>query len=196
MLKIYEKLVQGLLDKGFESVDNWLSEDELVGLRKSLLGHLQDDHFHFAGVGNKENLQALEKIRNDQIYWIDSAKINIWEESFFNKINEFTDYLNRTCYTGISSHEFQYAIYDVGSYYKKHVDIFKNDDKRQFSIVFYISENWKCGDGGELRIYTDNNSIEIQPIPGRMVFFRSDIAHEVLKSNSKRLSLTGWLKSN
>ncbi|MDD7887453.1 2OG-Fe(II) oxygenase [Flavivirga sp. 57AJ16] len=196
MLRTYEKLIQGLLDKGFESVDNWLTDDELIGLRKSLLKHQENDHFHFAGIGNKENLQTLEKIRSDRIYWIDPSKANPWEEIFFKKINDYVDYLNRTCYTGIRSYEFQYAIYDIGSYYKKHIDTFKNDDKRQFSIVFYISDHWKQGDGGELKLYTNNAVTEIQPIPGKMVFFKSDMAHEVLKSNSKRLSITGWLKSN
>ena len=195
MLSTYEKLIQGLLDKGFESVDNWLTQEELVCLRKSLLVHYENDDFHTAGIGNKINLQTLEKIRNDHIYWVDFSKANECELLFHSKISNFVDYLNRTCFTGIQSFEFQYAVYDEGSFYKKHVDRFVNDDKRQFSIVFYLSEDWKEGDGGELRLYLDQEKHEIQPIPGRMVFFQSDIPHEVLVSNRMRLSLTGWLKS-
>lgn len=195
MLSTYEKLIQGLLDKGFESVDNWLTQEELVCLRKSLLVHYENDDFHNAGIGNRINLQTLEKIRNDHIYWVDFAKANECEQLFHSKISDFVDYLNRTCFTGIQSFEFQYAVYDEGSFYKKHVDRFVNDDKRQFSVVFYLSEDWVEGDGGELRLYLDQEEHEIQPIPGRMVFFQSDIPHEVLVSNRIRLSLTGWLKS-
>ncbi|WP_046745127.1 2OG-Fe(II) oxygenase [Kordia zhangzhouensis] len=195
MLDIYEQLIQGLLDKGFGSVDNWLTHEELVGLRKSLLTHQENDHFHAAGIGNKDNLLVLKKIRNDQIYWLNRTKANHWEQLFLEKIDAYVDYLNRTCFTGIQSCEFQYAIYDKGSYYKKHVDRFKNDDKRQFTIVFYLSEAWKQGDGGELRLYTEDTFTEIQPIPGRMVFFRSDIEHEVMMANAQRLSLSGWMKS-
>ena len=195
MLDIYEKLIQGLLDKGFASVDNWLSSDELIGLRKSLLQHQKDNRFHSAGIGNKENLVTIKKIRNDAICWLDPSKANKFEQQFFKKIDDFTNYLNATCFAGIRSYEFQYAIYYKGSFYKKHVDVFKNDDKRQFSMVFYLTKEWKKGDGGELMLYVNDIEVEIQPIPGRMVFFKSDIPHEVLVSNFKRLSLTGWMKS-
>lgn len=196
MLGIYETLIQGLLDKEFGSVDNWLSNEELIGLRKSLLTYQENNFFHFAGVGSKDNLQIIKDVRSDQIHWLDPAKANLFEQQFFEKIGDFTEYLNRTCYSGIDSYEFQYAIYQKGSYYKKHIDQFRDNDKRRFSIVFYLTEDWQPGDGGELRLYTDNETIEIQPLPGRTVFFRSDLAHEVSKSNRERLSLTGWLKVN
>jgi SM-20-related protein len=195
VFSIYEKLIQGLLVKGFESVDDWFTADELIGLRKSLLKQYENDHFHIAGIGNKDNFQTVRTIRSDRIYWIDQLNPAPSEMVFYKKINEFVDYLNQTCYAGIQSHEFHYARYDVGSFYKKHIDKFKNDDKRQFSMVFYISDSWTRGNGGELMIYANDTITEIQPIPGRMVFFRSDIPHEVLDCNNKRLSITGWLKS-
>ena len=196
MLGLYETLIDGLLEKGFQSVDNWLTNDELIGLRKSLLAHHENNCFYNAGIGNKAQLQTIKSIRNDLIFWLDPLKANAFEENFLQKINDFVAYLNRTCYTGIRSHEFQYAIYNVGAFYKKHVDTFKNDDKRKFSVVFYLTENWQPGDGGELKIFANDTVEEIQPIGGRLVFFNSDIPHEVLKSNTKRLSLTGWLKTS
>lgn len=195
MLETYETLIEGLLDKGFESVDDWLTNDELIYLRKSLLQHQEKNNFHMAGIGNKDNLQTVKVIRNDHIFWLDPLKANPHEQKFLEKIQDYVEHLNRTCYTGIKSYEFQYAIYKEGSFYKKHIDRFVNDDSRQFSVVFYLTEAWKEGDGGELVLYLENSEETIQPIPGRMVFFRSDIPHEVLKSNIKRLSLTGWMKS-
>ena len=196
MFSVYEKLIQGLLEKGFGSVDNWLTPDELTCLRKSLLVHYENDDFHLAGIGNKENLQTVKKIRTDQIYWLDSSKANDCETLFLNKFKDFIDYLNRTCYTGINSYELHYAVYEEGSFYKKHIDQFQNDDRRQFSVVFYLTEDWKTGDGGELILYSSKSITKIEPLPGRMVFFKSELPHEVLTSNTKRLSLTGWLKTN
>lgn len=196
MFNTYEKLIQGLLDKGYESVDNWFDSKELACLRKSLLMHRENEDFHSAGIGNKENLQTIRAIRNDHIYWLDPTKANECEKKALAKIDEFVLYLNRTCFTAISSYEFQYAIYNKGAFYKKHIDQFVNDNKRLFSVVFYLSESWKNGDGGELLLYTNNSVSRITPIPGRMIFFKSDIPHEVLTSNNTRLSLTGWLKSN
>ena len=195
MFETYETLIQGLLDKGFASVDHWLSAEELIGLRKSLRVHYDNDQFHLAGIGNKDQLQLIRKIRNDHIYWLDASIANPIEKQFLQKITDFTDYLNRTCFAGIRSFEFQYAVYEEGSFYKKHVDQFQNDDKRQFSMVFYLSDAWTPGDGGELLLYDKQEVTEIQPIPGRMVFFRSDLEHEVVTSYRQRLSLTGWLKS-
>jgi SM-20-related protein len=148
-----------------------------------------------AGIGNRENLQTIERIRNDHIYWLDPVLANVHETKFLNSIEDFVSHLNRTCYTGITSHEFQYAVYDIGSFFKKHIDQFQNDRSRQFSVVFYLSEKWDNDDGGELLIYTEQGVTKIEPKPGRMVFFRSDLPHEVLTSYHQRLSLTGWMKS-
>lgn len=196
MYQTYETLIQGLLDKGFGSVDNWFSEDELIGLRKSLLAQYDKDNFHVAGIGNKHHLQKEKTIRNDQVYWLNKASVNVSEVAFFQKINEFVDYLNRTCFAGIQEHEFHYAVYEEGSFYKRHVDRFKNDTRRQFSFVSYLTEDWQDGDGGELVIYNhDESKIIVQPTPGRVVFFTSDLPHEVLVSKTQRLSLTGWMKT-
>jgi SM-20-related protein len=195
VIEVYEKMIQGLLEKGFESVDNWFTTEELVGLRQSLLQRYEKDQFHHAGIGNKENLKTITKIRSDQIYWLDRAKANEFESSFFQKMNDFIQYLNRTCFAGIQESEFHYAIYEAGSFYKKHVDRFQNDDRRQFSFVCYLTENWREGDGGELLMYKDEEPERIEPTAGRVVFFSSEIPHEVLLSHQLRLSLTGWLKT-
>ena len=194
-MSTYEQLIQGLLEKGFASVDNWLAPGELDCLRKSLLIHYEQERFHSAGIGNWENLQVVERIRNDHIYWLDAKKANDCERAFLEKIDDFVQYLNRTCFAGIRSFEFQYAFYEEGSFYKKHVDRFQNDDRRQFSMVFYLSEKWHEGDGGELLIYTDETVTRVEPVSGRVVFFRSEIPHEVLPTRIPRLSLTGWMKS-
>lgn len=196
MLNIYEKLIQGLLDKGFASVDNWLSQQELIDLRKSLFKHQEQQNFHLASIGKNENYQTLKEVRNDTIFWLNPTTANACEQQFLQKITNFTNYLNRTCFTSIRSHEFQYAIYKQGAFYKKHVDQFKNDDKRQFSMVFYLTEQWQEGDGGELLLYTKSGITTIQPVSGRMVFFKSNLPHEVVTSNCNRLSLTGWLKTS
>ena len=195
MFETYETLIHGLLEKGFGSVDHWLSTEVLIGLRKSLLLRYNDDLFHSAGIGNKDNLQMIKKIRNDHIYWLDAAIANPFEKEFLQKVQGFMNYLNETCFAGIHNFEFQYAVYEKGSFYKKHVDRFMNDNKRQFSLVFYLSEAWHPGDGGELLLYSDAMITTIQPIPGRIVVFRSDLPHEVVTSNIQRLSLTGWMKS-
>jgi SM-20-related protein len=195
VLQNFEKLIQGLLVKSCGSVDGWFSQDEQDCLRKSLLKHYQQDEFHLAGIGKHAYFQKEKEIRNDQVYWLSKAEANACELRFFQLVDEFVAYLNRTCFAGIRSYEFHYALYEQGSFYKKHVDQFMNDDRRQFSFVTYLTEFWEPGDGGELILYLKKERVTVQPIPGRALFFRSEIPHEVLPANKKRLSITGWLKS-
>jgi SM-20-related protein len=91
--------------------------------------------------------------------------------------------------------ECHYAYYDTGSFYKKHIDQFRSDSGRKYSMVLYLNENWQPHMGGQLVLYADQD-VQIDPLGGRMVFFKSDkIAHEVLLSNAPRLSIAGWLKT-
>lgn len=195
MYEKYETLIQGLLDKGYGSVDNWYSPAELDCLRKSLRSHYTQDDFHAAGIGKLENFRKVGKVRSDQVYWLDRAAANDCEEQFFARMDEFTQYLNRTCFAGIRDMEFHYAVYEAGSFYKKHVDRFQNDGRRLFSFVSYLTESWQEGDGGELVLYPDDEVVKIEPLPGRVIFFKSDLLHEVLVANAQRFSLTGWMKT-
>ena len=192
---IGDVLPRKLLEKGFESVDNWYSSEELSGLRTSLLRRYEKQAFAMAGIGKNQYHQREEKIRNDQILWLNKTDANDFENRFFEKMDDFVIHLNRTCFAGIRDYEFHYAVFEKGAFFKKHADRFKNDDRRQFSFVSYLTENWQKGDGGEIILYANGQEIKIEPIPGRVIFFSADLQHEVLPTNIQRLSLAGWLKT-
>ena len=195
MNQVYEALIQNLLGNDFGSVDNWFSEEELSGLRKSLLNRYHAEEFKLAGIGNQINLQKDTTIRNDRILWLDKKEENPLEKVFFNRLDEFIEYLNHTCFTSIRDYEFHYAVYEEGSFYKKHVDQFNNDPRRKYSFILYLNEDWDIEDGGELVIYKNGKHI-VKPHGGTIVFFSSaNIEHEVLPAKKQRLSLTGWLKT-
>lgn len=190
----YEQLIQLLLGKKFGSVDDWFSSDELFGLRQSLIDRYQDDAFRLAGIGNQHSETRERSIRSDQIHWLYKSDLVPSEQVFFERIDGFVDYLNRTCFAGIQSYEFHYAVYESGTFYKRHSDQFNNDDRRRFSMVLYLNEDWQPDDGGQLALY--NNGVEIiEPTFGKLLFFESDIEHEVLLSKAPRYSLTGWLRT-
>lgn len=194
MQAVYEELIEGFLEKGFGSVDQLFSSEEITELREVLLKRYEDERFRLAGIGSLGDYQKETSIRNDQIHWLNESSENPTDQMFFQRIRGFEDYLNRTCFAGIRSREFHFAVYEEGSFYKRHSDQFNNDDRRQFSLVLYLTESWKEDDGGELIIYTDQVT-QIRPTTGKLVFFRSDIEHEVKLSNAQRLSLTGWMRT-
>ena len=99
---------------------------------------------------------------------------------------------------GILQKEFHYAIYPEGTFYKRHLDTFQNDDRRKLSIVCYLNEaNWPKENGGELTLYLEEKPLDLLPLPGRIVIFESQVLeHEVkVVKASERLSITGWLKT-
>jgi SM-20-related protein len=193
----YEKIIDDLLNQQFSIVDDFFSETETTSLRDSLLSKYQEDEFKKAAIGNQFNEQIIKSIRGDFISWIDENNANQAESLFFGKVEDFVQYMNRTCFLGIQDKEFHYALYPEGTFYKKHLDTFQNDSRRKLSIVCYLNEeDWKEEFGGELVIYKENEDIAILPMKGRVVIFESQVLeHEVKPVKKERLSITGWLKT-
>ena len=148
-----------------------------------------------AGIGNDAVQDSQQKMRGDKIYWMDKSHDNIHEKEFLLLIDNFIERLNSTCYTGINAYEFHYAVYEEGSFYKKHRDQFRNDSNRKYSLITYLNENWLEEDGGQLLLYQDGSTQKILPRSQTAVFFKSDeMEHEVALANRTRMSISGWLK--
>lgn len=194
---IYEKVIVDLLEQQYSVVDDFFTSEEVEGLRNILLAKYEEDEFKKAAIGNQFNEQIIKTIRGDFISWINESDLVKEEKIFFDKVNHFKDYMNRTCFLGIQEHEFHYAVYPKGTFYKRHLDVFNNDDSRKLSLVCYLNdENWQPEFGGELVIYKPLEEIKIYPLKGRVVIFESQIVeHEVRPVEKMRLSITGWLKT-
>ncbi|PHQ31324.1 2OG-Fe(II) oxygenase [Leeuwenhoekiella nanhaiensis] len=199
---VYEQVISDLLGQNYSIIDDFFDADEIAELRDSLKTVYETDLFKKAAIGNRLNEEIDKKIRGDYIYWINEAEGRAVERRFFAKINDLVAYLNRTCFLGILQKEFHYAVYPTGTFYKRHLDTFQNDDRRKLSIVCYLNdETWLAGNGGELTIYLPNESreevLDIIPRPGRVVIFESQVLEHEVKPvlASERLSITGWLKT-
>ncbi|MDX1544905.1 MAG: 2OG-Fe(II) oxygenase [Christiangramia sp.] len=198
---LYEQIIADLLEKNYSIIDNFFEEAEVNILRQSLLIKYEEENFKKAAIGNRTNEIIVKSIRGDFILWINEADAGEAENLYFNKINSLVEYLNRTCFMGILTKEFHYALYPEGTYYKRHLDTFQNDGRRKLSMVCYLNdEDWKPENGGELTIYTQDKgkeeAINIYPFPGRVVIFESqELEHEVKPVKVPRLSITGWLKT-
>ncbi len=198
---VYEGIISDISTQQFSIVENFFTQYEVEILRQSLLRKHEEDTFKKAAIGNRVNENIIKSIRGDMILWMNEGQADAHEKLFFDKINDLVDYLNRTCFMGILQKEFHYAIYPEGTFYKRHLDTFQNDDRRKLSFVCYLNEDgWLPENGGELVLYLNENGQEtekvIYPFPGRVVIFESQILeHEVKPVNTERLSITGWLKT-
>jgi SM-20-related protein len=198
---LYEKIIDDLLEKKYSVVEDFFSLPEVLQLRNALLEKYEEDNFKKAAIGNRTNEVIAKSIRGDFILWLNEGLAEDAEKIFFRKINDFVEYLNKTCFLGILQKEFHYALYPEGTFYKRHLDTFQNDDRRKLSLVCYLNDqDWQPEYGGELVIYTEENGeekpVRLYPFPGRVVIFESQLLeHEVKPVKTERLSITGWLKT-
>jgi SM-20-related protein len=191
----FETLIASYIENKVGIANDFLSDDLCNHLKSNLLELKQEHLLLKAGIGNDSKLQVNAKIRTDTIYWLDKKHNNQHENAFFVKIEGFIAYLNQSCYAGITDYEFHYSLYEAGDFYKKHLDQFQDNSTRQFSMISYLNADWESKDGGELQIFQTDNNQTITPTQGKTVFFKSnELEHEVLVTNERRMSVTGWLK--
>jgi SM-20-related protein len=191
----FDFLINSFIADKVGITDHFLSATLAAHLKANLKALYASEQMQAAGIGNNAGLIHDKQLRSDKIFWLDLVHNDAHENSFFELMDEFVRYLNSTCYTGITGYEFHYALYEKGSFYKKHLDQFRSDKGRAFSMIMYLNSDWQEQDGGELAIYHDDHVQMIAPQNGTCVFFKSDeMEHEVLCTNVPRLSITGWLK--
>lgn len=191
----FDLLIDGYLNNHIGIAPSFLTQKLSAGLQQNILQLQNDELMTAAGIGNDAVKDTSQQMRTDQIYWLDKKHANQFENDFLQQAEDFINYLNETCYAGINDYEFHYAVYPEGSFYKRHKDQFKNNDQRKFSLITYLNEDWQSADGGQLQVYQNNSTQQVQPHSQTAVFFKSnETEHEVLKANRSRMSISGWLK--
>lgn len=200
METLFEPIIDGILADGYGIHDNFLNPDEVNALANRLHERRQAGQFRAAGIGNQQ-VTVESQIRGDEIVWLDESTATPEEVTFLQRIGEFVEYVNQTCYLGLRDYEFHYAVYPPGTFYKRHLDQFRSDSRRKLSVICYLNTNWQESDGGQLALYLPEpdgteKTITITPTGGRLVCFESGrLEHEVLPATRERLSVTGWLKT-
>jgi len=188
------EIADGLAGHGYAVIDDFLNDEETTAIRSSdgfKNGLLQ---FKKAGIGRTLDKQINESIRGDYIQWIDPHQAHQAFDPYLQKLRSLIAFVNQSLYLSLKDFEIHQTIYPIGAFYKRHLDQFKKNDHRKLSIICYFNKNWKESEGGQLRLYLPSGSLDVFPLAGRMVCFRSDLLeHEVLPALRERLSITGWL---
>lgn len=197
----FEGIIDGILANGYGICDDFLDKDEVDNLLKIFTKRYEANLFKQASIGKQSEVQKDSQIRGDEILWLENDSIDISERILLDRNQEFINYLNQTCYLGISDSEIHFAKYEIGKFYRRHRDTFQAQKGRVLSVIYYLNQDWVPANGGNLIIYTNENNIEIPitvaPLAGRLVCFESEkLDHEVTEVFKERLSITGWLLNN
>lgn len=190
-----EKFVDELAEQNYAIIDNFLSQEEIDFYRSKIDSLYNDEQFKKAGIGAKEEQTIDKQVRTDYIFWLKNDLENAASAVIFSKIDTLREYIRTMCFLNIQDMEMHLTYYPEGSFYKRHLDQFKENDNRELTFICYLNENWKEQHEGKLRIYLpDGSCIDIAPISGRLVCFRSHLLeHEVLVTKKARYSITGWM---
>ena len=148
-----------------------------------------------AAIGRGATKTVHEKIRGDHIQWLDAGH-HAAVDGYLALMEQLRIEINQSLFLGLEDFESHFALYPPGSFYKKHVDRFRDDDRRTLSSVAYLNENWLPEQGGALRMYLEDGRIhDVMPQAGTLIIFMSaQWPHEVMPATRDRLSVTGWFR--
>lgn len=188
----FEDIINDIAIQGYSVKENFILPTIVAELERYFDIHLSINAFKEAAIGTKK--LPNPEIRSDNIYWLTGQEDNAGIQQLKIVLDLLTSSIKNELRLTLQDSEFHFAQYPEGSFYKKHSDQFGTNSNRIFTFILYLNKSWKNEDGGQLRMYTDKGTIDINPEWGTLVIFRSDsILHEVIPTNRMRKSLTGWL---
>ena len=190
-----DQLLDDLAEQGWAIVANALPADLTLELAKECRARANQGALQPAGVGRGSAHGVQEGVRGDHIQWLEPGQCAAGDR-YLAMLDDLRGQLNQALYLGLEDYEGHFALYPPGTFYQKHLDRFRDDDRRAVSAVFYLNSDWLPEQGGALRLcLADGRELDVLPEAGTLVLFLSaDLPHEVLPATRERLSLTGWLR--
>ncbi len=187
-------IADGLAADGYAISDQFLSQAEARAILSLPAFQRNSEEFRPAAIGKQENRRINESIRGDRIRWVDKTQAPPPLLPYLQRVDQLRQFLNQMMFLSLKDFEIHMTVYPVGAFYKRHLDQFKKEGHRKISVICYLNEEWKEEHGGQLRMYVPEGSLDVLPVSGRLVCFRSDLLeHEVLSATRQRMSLTGWM---
>lgn len=198
-LEPYAAIAEAVAENGWCVAPAFVTPELMRQLAREAREDWQAGEFRPAGVGRGAELEVRPEIRTDRVKWLDPEQLSPAQQQYADQLEQLRLAFNRRLYTGLFDFEGHLAVYPPGSYYRRHLDQFRNVGLRTVTTILYLNEEWSASDGGQLRLYTDPDDPrayqDILPIGGRLVTFLSaEFEHEVRPARRDRVSLTGWFK--
>ena len=196
-----DELADGLSEQAWLGLD--LSARLPDGLLAALLNEVtilhKTDAMNRAGIGRGSDLVKDRSVRRDRIAWLEGCSEP--QARLFQFLDQLREGLNQRLFLGLKRFEAHYATYQVGDFYKRHVDSFRGRASRAVSLVLYLNDDWGLEDGGELKLFSPDHEDQpvglIRPEAGRAVVFLSEaVPHEVLPANRTRYSIACWFRQD
>ncbi len=190
-------MTDDLCTQGYHIINNFLAVEHAQNLHSIAENLHHNGAFHHAKIGRTLDRHQNTTIRSDEICWLDHFQDNPSVQNYLQIMNEMLQTLNQSLFLSLSEFETHFAIYQPGSFYKKHVDQFQTTKNRKISCVYYLNENWQPSFGGALKLYSPQDQLlqELAPLGNTFICFNSELPHEVELTHQVRYSIAGWMKT-
>jgi len=194
---IIDRIMDDIAQQGWSLVPDFMPQQAIEQLAGETLQLPQFGALRQAGVGKGAERSVNANTRGDFILWLEEPELTAAQHNYLAQLEQLRLAANAQLQLGLFEFEGHLAIYPSGSFYRKHIDRFRNDSLRTLTCILYLNHDWKESDGGQLRLYLDGEKhIDILPQGGTLVTFLSDrFWHEVLPASRERMSITGWFKT-
>lgn len=191
----FDQLIDDLAEHGWAIQHNALPTALTLELAAECRARENKGRLLPAGVGRGATQAVRNEVRGDHIEWLD-AEQSAACAGYLSCLDALRHQLNQALYLGLEDFEGHFALYPPGAFYRKHLDRFRDDDRRSVSVVFYLNSDWLPEQGGALRLHLDaERELDVYPQAGTLlVFMSADWPHAVLPATRDRLSLTGWFR--
>lgn len=197
----YARLLDDVMRQGWAVQQDFLPAQDTALLRAECDIRWRGGDFRHAGVGRGAELKIRPEVRSDHVHWLDPTLPDTpQQQHYFAVMEGLRQAINRNLYLGLFEFEAFFAVYPPGKFYQKHLDRFRGSEERTFTAVFYLNDNWKEEEGGQLRLYLDDAGngpyVDVLPQAGTLaVFITEGRWHEVLPATRERMSLTGFFRT-
>jgi len=189
---------EALTAQGWHVCENAVPAALVELLRSDFAQLLEQDRLKRAGIGREHDFQLARQVRRDWIYWLTRSRDA--QGLLLGEFEHLRLALNRNLFLALFEFEAHFALYPPGAFYRRHFDSFRGASNRMVSLVLYLNDAWRDGDGGELLLYHPRSGLEIAriaPRAGTLVLFMSEeIEHEVVETRVDRLSISAWFRIN
>lgn len=164
-------------------------------LREEVYALRNAAHLRRARVGRGRERRHDAAERGDRIRWLDGATPA--QQSLLSLLDGLRLQVSRGLIPGLFETEAHFALYPPGTGYARHVDAFREGNRRRLSLVLYLNRHWRARDGGELAFYdADGRELErVRPEAGTAALFLSQsVPHAVLPTRRWRASIACWMR--
>lgn len=191
-----DDIVAALAGPGWGVFHDFLTGGEVTELRAEAELLRAAGRFRRAGVGRGAAV-LRDDIRGDEVCWIEPGLAGPATDALLTRFESLRLEINRALMLGLFDAELHFARYAPGAGYRRHLDRFRDDDRRTLTLIVYLNADWHPEHGGQLRFWSsaERDPLDIAPRGGTLVAFLSDrFWHEVAPARHERWSVTGWYR--